>query len=88
MLILCQPALRLRAKKDKNQSKYVNALVSSPLKEVRSFGGEFFRVFFVTHVTLSLLSVQLVQLIQLQELWKPPFESKFVRTPADSDSRL
>lgn len=35
----------LRAKKDKNQSKYVNALVSSPLKE---------------------------------ELWKPPFESKFV----------
>lgn len=25
--------MRLRAKKDKNQSKYVNALVSSPLKE-------------------------------------------------------
>ena len=24
---------RLRAKKDKNQSKYINALVSSPLKE-------------------------------------------------------
>ena len=57
---------RLRARKDKKDSKYISALVGAPLKEVCRGPSKLLNPRKRSNSSLQ------------QEIWRPPFEPKFV----------